>query len=137
MEPARGARPAGDARRARRRPVDVVVIDSGYIAEGPIVPRIERHVDYGEWFTKLDGQPGYGWVDAARESLDAGNDRRLDTLVGHAGFVAGVIAQGCPQARITRRRPQRRLRRAGRLRHADPDRGVGRPVALWSTGRPT
>ena len=47
------------------------------------------------------GQPGYAWVDAAPESLDAGKDRRLDTLVGHASFVAGVIAQACPQARIT------------------------------------
>jgi len=82
-------------------PVDVVVVDSGYVAEGPIVPRIERRVDYGDWFTKLPTQPGYAWVDAAAESLDAGNDRRLDTLVGHASFVAGVIAQACPQARIT------------------------------------
>jgi len=85
-------------------PVDVVVIDSGYIAQGPIVSRIEPEVDYGEWFTKLPGQSGYGWVSQPREVLDAGGihkDRRLDTLAGHASFVAGVVAQASPRARIT------------------------------------
>jgi hypothetical protein len=82
-------------------PVDVVVLDSGYIAEGPITSRVERRVDYGEWFTKLS-TPGYAWVDPAPEVTDAPRkDRRLDTLVGHANFVAGVVAQACPQARIT------------------------------------
>jgi hypothetical protein len=87
--------------------VDVVVIDSGYVDSGPIAARIERPVDYGQWFTGTPtGTPGgfgspYTWKAQAPEERDADNDGVLDALAGHAGFVAGVIARACPRARIT------------------------------------
>ena len=87
--------------------VDVVVIDSGYVDNGPIAARIERPVDYGQWFTGtptgVSGGfgPPYKWKAQAAENPDADGDRVLDALAGHAGFVAGVIARACPRARIT------------------------------------
>ncbi len=85
--------------------VSVVVIDSGYVDDGPVqvgsgIVTIER----GQWFTRLPGGAGsqYGWIQEPAESLYV-TDRygRLATLVGHANFVAGVIAQACPSAEIT------------------------------------
>jgi hypothetical protein len=87
--------------------VSVVVIDSGYIDGGVIKPRIQHPIDHGQWFTGTPdpsdpakvGKP-FSWTAAAPEVLDADGDGALDSLVGHADFVAGVIAQACPRARI-------------------------------------
>jgi hypothetical protein len=86
--------------------VAVVVIDSGYLAQSPIDPRVHHPVEYGEWFTGTPngaGQfgPPYVWKPATPEQADANLDNALDSLAGHAGFVAGVIAQACAHARIT------------------------------------
>ena len=57
----------------------------------------------------------------------------LDALVGHANFVAGVIAQAYPgAAKHTGRQPQRRLRRPRpeTCSRQFPDRGIGCPLAV-------
>jgi subtilisin family serine protease len=97
------------------RIVDVVVIDSGYVADGPAMKRIEP-LEHGWWFTGThvpgSGFPGkskwpYSWHKEPPEPLyftvyeAIDGKRHLATLVGHANFVAGVIAQACPQAKIT------------------------------------
>lgn len=85
--------------------VTVTVIDSGYQDGGPIKPRVSA-ATYGLWFARDASKPGgYAWVKekAAKEGfdpLDQDGDGRLDALVGHANFVAGVIAQMCPVATI-------------------------------------
>jgi subtilisin family serine protease len=87
--------------------VDVVVIDSGYIDSGPIAARIERPVDYGQWFTGTPNAaaggfgPPYKWKAQAAEHPNADGNNMLDALAGHADFVAGVIARACPNAQIT------------------------------------
>ena len=104
-----GALPDGD------RIVDVVVIDSGYVADGPAMDRIEIPLEDSWWFTGTP-VPGssppkstspYSWIKEPPEPLYVtvyepidGKDH-LATLVGHANFVAGVIAQACPEAKIT------------------------------------
>jgi subtilase family protein len=86
--------------------VHVTVIDAGFAPESPIASWIEQPVHSGQWFTataSASGQYGspYTWTSEASEMHDANNDGALDTLVAHADFVAGVIAQACPRARIT------------------------------------
>lgn len=87
--------------------VDVVVIDSGYTGHGPIVPRVQQPVDHCEWFsgtpTGSAGTfgPPYKWVAQLSEQNDADKDGKLDALVAHSDFVAGVVARACPRARIT------------------------------------
>lgn len=82
----------GDAR--------VTVIDAGYVTGGPIDVRLET-VRPSEWFSATAGwsqdpiiAPG------AADALDQNTDGKLDALVGHANFVAGVVAQGWHAARI-------------------------------------
>ena len=41
------------------------------------------------------------WLPGIPDVPDADSDGVLDALAGHANFVAGLIAQGCPQAEIT------------------------------------
>lgn len=66
------------------RPVTVAVLDTG----------IARH----PWFTD---RPWFAEVRADQfEILDADHDERLDTLAGHGTFVAGVVLQHAPGARI-------------------------------------
>jgi hypothetical protein len=78
----------------------VVVIDSSYFQTGPLVPPFVD-VSYGSWFTGgPTGGPPYSWVPQtpaalAVDPLDQDGDSRLDALVGHANFVAGVVAQAC------------------------------------------
>jgi hypothetical protein len=87
-------------------PVRVAVIDSGYMTDSPINAWVLQPVEYGQWFTatpSTSGQfgPPYVWTDEPKELRDANEDSALDALVAHADFVAGVIAQACPRARIT------------------------------------
>lgn len=85
----------GDAR--------VTVIDAGYVTGGPIDPRLT--VRPSEWFSATAGWspdpivyvPPGGPVP---NPLDQNTDGKLDALVGHANFVAGVVAQGWPEVRI-------------------------------------
>jgi hypothetical protein len=86
--------------------VRVTVIDSGFVTGGPIDGRLNSHA-FGYWFTKdPNAAGGYQWVPepmvypSAASALDQNDDTYLDALVGHANFVAGVIAQGCPTAII-------------------------------------
>ncbi|HEX6761461.1 MAG TPA: S8/S53 family peptidase [Gaiellaceae bacterium] len=85
--------------------VHVTVIDSGFVTGGPIDGRV--CYDFGYWFTRDTTAPGgYAWVQEpmvypnTANPLDQNDDCELDALVGHANFVAGVIAQGCPTATI-------------------------------------
>jgi thermitase len=41
-----------------------------------------------------------GWISGTPDVPDVDGDHRLDALAGHANFIAGVIAQHCPHARI-------------------------------------
>lgn len=69
---------------AGRRPVTVAVLDTG----------IARH----PWFVD---HPWFAEVGADQfEVLDADRDDRLDTLAGHGTFVAGIVLQHAPGARI-------------------------------------
>ncbi len=85
--------------------VRVTVIDSGFVTGGPIDGRLESY-DFGYWFTADPNAGGYTWMKepmvypGALDALDQNRDNDLDALVGHANFVAGIIAQGCPSARI-------------------------------------
>lgn len=92
-------------RSSKPRTVEVVVIDSGYVPDGPAKGRIDV-VERGEWFTLTPSTPGqftppYIWAPEPPEPLYVTVNGHLATLVAHANFVAGVIAQGCRQARIT------------------------------------
>ena len=94
------------------------------------MPRIERRVDYGEWFTKLPSAArlrvgGRGARVARRGQRPPARHARRPRGLRRRRDRAGVPA-GAHHAR----QPQRRLRRAGRRGHADPDRGVGGAVAL-------
>ena len=86
--------------------VKAVVIDSGYIETGPLVPPLVD-VGYGRWFTGgPTGAAPYRWVPETAappgvNPLDQDGNGRLDALVGHANFAAGVLAQACSDARIT------------------------------------
>ena len=94
--PAPGLGPGNGAAR-------VTVIDAGYVTGGPIDPRLT--VRPSEWFSATGGWspdpivyvPPGGPVP---DPLDQNTDGKLDALVGHANFVAGVVAQGWPAARI-------------------------------------
>jgi hypothetical protein len=88
----------------------VAVIDSGFLETGPIVGRAEGH--YGSWLRKQEvtGEDGkskvtYAWAEgspiaAGDDPLDQNQDGALDALVGHANFVAGIVAQLCPESTI-------------------------------------
>ena len=88
--------------------VNVAVIDAGYLALGPIATRVAT-VGFGKWLKRNPpGSPKpWDWADGdevvpgAPSPLDQNGDFFLDALTGHANFVAGVIAQVCPEARIT------------------------------------
>lgn len=85
--------------------VTVTVIDSGY-QDGSLIRDRLSEVTYGRWFAEDPFTPGsYLWVDepAANQivdPLDQDRDGRLDALVAHANFVAGVVAQMCPRVSI-------------------------------------
>jgi hypothetical protein len=90
--------------RPSKQSVSVVVIDSGYVDDGPVqlgsgIAALER----GQWFSRTPGASNpYGWIPEPAEPLYVTDpDGRLATLVGHANFVAGVIAQACQLAQIT------------------------------------
>ena len=83
--------------------VEVTVIDSGFVSGGPIDGRLES-ASFGEWFG-LTPAGGYQWVQETEalpgtDPRDQNGDHLLDALVGHANFVAGVVAQACPDVRI-------------------------------------
>ncbi len=85
--------------------VRVTVIDSGYVTGSPTDALLTP--DFGYWFTEDSNAPGgYQWVQepmvypSTASALDQNNDNYLDALVGHANFVVGIIAQGCPDATI-------------------------------------
>ena len=94
--------------------VDVVVIDSGYLTQGPITPLVPEPV-FAEWLRKhppaAGGTPTFTWTigDEAPaagapgvviDPLDQNNDDLLDALAGHANFVAGIVAQASGHANL-------------------------------------
>ena len=83
--------------------VKVVVIDSGYMPEGPIESRLSAPATYGAWFDPNANPPQWrpGTAPSPGTRHDQNNDKHLDALAGHANFVAGVIAQACPNASIS------------------------------------
>jgi hypothetical protein len=83
--------------------VRVTVIDSGFVTGGPIDDRLQS-ARFGAWFTHT-AAGNYAWMPEAEappgtNPLDQNGDNKLDALVGHANFVAGVVAQACPEATI-------------------------------------
>jgi subtilisin family serine protease len=85
--------------------VEVTVIDSGFVSGGPIDARLDAAASYGSWFG-LTPAGGYQWVQETEsiggaDPRDQNGDCLLDALAGHANFVAGVVAQACPDARIS------------------------------------
>lgn len=83
-------------------PVNVAVIDSGYLPEGPITGRLAG-AHPGNWLdpsANPQWQPGR-FFDPTKDHLDQNGDGHLDAVAGHANFVAGVVARYCPNARIT------------------------------------
>jgi Subtilase family len=85
----------------------VAVIDSGYLPQGPIDPLVAA--SYGWWLEKYEdpstGATKYKWEEgsptaAGANPFDQNNDGNLDALVGHANFVAGIVAQVCAQGSI-------------------------------------
>ena len=84
-------------------PVTVTVIDSGYQAGSPIGIAWVG-VTYGKWFARTrhagELRVGRRGANQSVDPLDQDSNGRLDALVGHANFVAGVIAQMCPVATI-------------------------------------
>jgi subtilisin family serine protease len=85
--------------------VSVTVIDSGYVEAGLIVPA-RFAAAYGKWLVRDPLTKTWTWIaeDAVaipgRDPRDQNADDMLDALAGHANFVAGVIAQNCPDAKI-------------------------------------
>jgi hypothetical protein len=72
----------------------VTVIDSGYQwddgwGENPLDSLCTFEFTDAQWLH--DGK----WTPGTRDVPDADGDGRLDTLAGHANFVAGLVAQGC------------------------------------------
>ncbi|HEU5160707.1 MAG TPA: S8 family serine peptidase [Streptosporangiaceae bacterium] len=89
--PAGSAAPAGSTRSgamAEETPVTVAVLDTG----------LSPHPWYEttDWYTEQR--------DEAIEVLDADDDYELDAQAGHGTFIAGVILQRAPTARIRARR---------------------------------
>ena len=80
---------------------EVVVIDTGYISADPPHARLDARVRSipGQWFDTLADQPA--WIDSAPDEADADGDGKLDGVAGHGTFVAGIVAHGCRQCRIT------------------------------------
>jgi subtilase family protein len=95
------------------QPVHVTVIDSGYqwdpawvTAPNPIAGYIQAGSPAeGDWIDRRRWAPGVPpanvWAPGVPDVTDANADGNLDALAGHSNFIAGVIAQNCPQAQIT------------------------------------
>lgn len=79
--------PAPGDDQAAVRPVTVAVLDTGIAAH----PWFEPH----EWYAEAAG---------VEEVLDADMDYELDAQAGHGTFVAGVVLQVAPRARLRIRR---------------------------------
>jgi hypothetical protein len=91
---------------------NVVVIDSGYQWSGPSANPLDGRVDEieaetidprtGQW---IPGTPDVSYVPSANTGTRFVEQvypvPRINALAGHANFIAGLIAQSCPQARIT------------------------------------
>jgi hypothetical protein len=87
----------------------ITVIDAGWYwddqwGENPLNAHCRVSLYKTQWLNHANvGQPSRGWEDDPDETLDAANKLaplRLDAIAGHANFVAGVIAQNCPQPDI-------------------------------------
>jgi hypothetical protein len=83
--------------------IDVSVVDAGYVYKSPIAPRLASAI-YAKWLAHRQppNVPEYVWENGGEGAhpLDQNQDGKLDALVGHANFVAGIIALGCRAARI-------------------------------------
>jgi hypothetical protein len=91
--------PPGDRLAAR-----VTVLDSGYIY---IDPPNAPHTRLNERVTLVDGlrldttTTPPSWKPDNPDGVDIDHDGRLDGIAGHGTFIAGLIAHGCPHARLT------------------------------------
>jgi hypothetical protein len=83
--------------------VGITVIDNGYMwnpawGDNPLdhlASSVSHH--NAEWLglNYPNALRGPGWAPGKDNVIDANADKKLDALVGHANFVAGVIAQHC------------------------------------------
>ena len=84
--------------------VPITIIDSGYqwnaLRWGNTNP-LDALVSTPIKLFEADANVGGAWVPGLPDVPDADGDGVLDALAGHANFVAGLIARGCPQAEIT------------------------------------
>ena len=76
----------------------VAVIDSGWVDDGPARDVVAGYVP-APWFGPLPAG-GFGWQQPGPWPLVDPVTGRLLALAGHANFVAGVVAQACPEAEI-------------------------------------
>lgn len=80
---------------------EIVVIDTGYIRTKPAHARLDARVKSvaGQWFDTQANPPA--WVNCSPDVLDADTDKKLDGIAGHGTFIAGIVANGCRQSKIT------------------------------------
>jgi hypothetical protein len=79
----------------------VVVIDTGYIQTNPPHAALDARVTSvaGRWLDTSTNPPV--WRQDPPDAADADADGELDGISGHGTFVAGLVAHGAPQAKIT------------------------------------
>jgi subtilase family protein len=80
-------------------PIEVAVIDTGYIPH----PALERRKQAGG-FRSVRGEvlnQNNNWVPSQPDGVLFTPDGRIQLLVGHGTFSAGVIAARCPRANVT------------------------------------
>jgi Subtilase family len=87
------------------RPVNVVVLDSGFIATNGAVAELNPRVRSvpGVWLNTTTGSWGFDPPDAIAPPYGPYTDAQggLDEITGHGTFIAGLIARICPRATIT------------------------------------
>jgi hypothetical protein len=86
--------PCGPGGRA-----SVVVLDSGFIEANGVGVELDGRVTSvaGRWLDTVTGS----WQVDPPDGLYTDADGKLDGIVGHGTFIAGLIAHICPEAQIT------------------------------------
>jgi Subtilase family len=83
---------------------DVVVLDSGYISVAPSHPahaNLDARVSVRHGYLLDAGTAPASWDPDTPDGLTTDAEGRLDGIVGHGTFVAGLIAHICAEARLT------------------------------------
>ncbi len=84
--------------------VDVVVLDSGYIRIQPPHPAhatLDMRVNDVDGYWLNSSTVPASWEPDRQDGLTTDRQGRLDGIVGHGTFIAGLIAHLCPEAVLT------------------------------------